>query len=74
MFYTKLAKKNKHVAPKAVEAYRAEMIEQKVAERYTPTQEIAILRQKDTKPAEFQAYFEYVEQCKAAVDRELDEA
>lgn len=36
-----------------------------VWERYSVADELAILRQRDTKPEEFAAYFEYAEQCKA---------
>ena len=43
----------------------------KVRERYTLDEELAILRQRDTKPEEFAEYNEYVEQCKADVDEEI---
>lgn len=36
----------------------------KIRERYTIDQELAILRQRDTKPEEFAEYNSYVEQCK----------
>ena len=42
--------------------------EQKVSDliraRYTVDQELAINRQRDTKPEEFQEYFDFCEQCK----------
>jgi len=42
--------------------------EQKVIElirqKYSIDEELAIQRQKDTKPDEFQQYFDYCEQCK----------
>ena len=42
-----------------------ELVEQLIRERYTLGQEIARLRQKDTKPEEFAEYDSYAEQCKA---------
>ena len=41
-----------------------EFIVSKIRERYTLDQELAILRQRDTKPEEFAEYNAYVEQCK----------
>lgn len=35
--------------------------------RYTVDEELAILRQRDTKPDEFREYYEYAEGCKAQV-------
>ena len=32
--------------------------------KYTVNDEIALLRQQATKPAEYQAYYDYVEECK----------
>ena len=37
----------------------------RIRERYSIDDELAILRQRDTKPDEFNAYNEYVEQIKA---------
>ena len=36
-----------------------------IREKYTLSQELAILRQRDTKPEEYAAYNEYCEDCKA---------
>lgn len=44
-----------------------EAVEMKIREKYTVSQEFAILRQKDEKPTEYAAYYEYCEQCKAFV-------
>lgn len=38
-----------------------------IRKKYNVNQELAILRQRDTKPQEFAEYNEYVEQCKAQV-------
>ena len=39
----------------------------KIRERYTESQEFAILRQKDEKPQEYATYYAYCEECKAYV-------
>lgn len=41
-----------------------ELVEQLIRKRYSVSAELAILRQKDMKYAEFCAYNEYAEQCK----------
>ena len=38
-----------------------------IRQKYNVNQELAILRQRDTKPQEYQEYYEYVEQCKKQV-------
>jgi len=38
-----------------------------IRKRYSMDDEIAIQRQKTTKPEEFQAYFDYVELCKTSL-------
>ena len=44
--------------------YKAKVIEL-IRHRYSIDEEIAILRQRDTKPEEFAAYNTYAEECKA---------
>ena len=39
--------------------------------RYTIDQEIAINRQRDTKPEEFQEYFDFCEQCKIKAHEQI---
>ena len=39
-------------------------VETLIRSRYTLDDELAILRQRDTKPREFEAYYAYAEQCK----------
>lgn len=48
------------------------MIVAKIRQRYSVNQELAILRQQTTKPQEYQAYYDYVEQCKAEVKAEME--
>ena len=42
-----------------------------IRKKYNTNQELAILRQRDTKPEEFAEYHKYVEQCKAQVKNEI---
>ena len=42
-----------------------------IRKRYSINQELAILRQRDAKPQEYQEYYNYVEQCKKQVKNEL---
>ena len=44
-----------------------------IRKKYNVNQELAILRQRDTKPTEFTEYSKYVEKCKADVKNELKE-
>lgn len=41
-----------------------EKVEQLIRQKYTISDELAILRQRDTKPDEFNEYFNYCEECK----------
>lgn len=66
MKFIKLAKKNGAVA----EVYEAEVIN-RIRKRYSVNQELAILRQRDTKPEEFTEYNAFVEQCKSEVKKEI---
>lgn len=49
--------------PKSTASYE-ELVNNKIRERYTLSQELAILRQRDTKPTEYQEYYNYCETCK----------
>lgn len=68
MRFWKLAKKNGAVT----EAYESEIV-RRIRERYSLNQELAILRQRDTKPEEFEEYNAFVEKCKSDVKKELGE-
>lgn len=48
-----------------------DLIFQKIRNKYTLSQELAILRQKDAKPDEFSEYYNYVEQCKIEAKKEV---
>lgn len=44
-----------------------EAVNAKIRERYTESQEFAVLRQRDDKPEEYATYYAYCEECKAFV-------
>lgn len=72
MRFLTLAKKNKEVDAESWERlYETEII-RRIRKRYSLNQELAILRQRDAKPAEFAEYNTFVEQCKAEVKKELE--
>lgn len=58
---------NKEAHPDVFQEVYEKAIEARIALRYSPKQEIAILRQKDRKPEEYAEYDAYVEKCKAEV-------
>lgn len=48
-----------------------QLVERKIRTRYTVSDELAILRQRDTKPQEFEEYNAFCEQCKVEAKQEL---
>ena len=50
-----------------------QLVRQRIRERYSVDDELAILRQRDTKPEEFKAWFEYAEQCKTVARQMMAE-
>ena len=44
-----------------------EAVNAKIKEKYTDSQEFAILRQRDEKPDEYNTYYTYCEECKTFV-------
>ena len=48
-----------------------ERVEQLIREKYSINQELAILRQRETKPEEFKEYFAYCEECKMLAKNEI---
>jgi hypothetical protein len=51
--------------------YYGEMVELLIRKKYTVGAELAILRQRDEKPAEFAEYNAYAEECKSAAKKIL---
>lgn len=48
-----------------LKSHRVEML---IRKKYSFNEELAILRQRDTKPEEYAEYFNYCEQCKQQAD------
>ena len=72
MKHLKLIQRVKDKEPKTYDAIYGSIVEEKIRERYSLREEIAIIRQRDTKPEEFKAYNDYVEQCKIEAKQELE--
>lgn len=72
MNFIKLLKKNKEREPKTYDEVCGSLIEKKIRQKYSLSSELAILRQRYTKPEEFATYNEYVEQCKIEVKEMLE--
>ena len=53
------------------DALYAQEVERRIRKKYTLSQEMAILRQRDTKPEEFAEYDAFAEQCKAEAKAEV---
>lgn len=47
-----------------------DLVDAEIRKQYTVSQEFAILRQRDEKPMEYAAYYEYCEQCKNYVKQQ----
>ena len=72
MRHLKLAKKNKEISPESWEKlYESEII-RRIRAKYSVDQELAILRQRDTKSAEFDEYNAYAEDCKKEVKKQME--
>lgn len=69
-----LAKKNKEVNPRAWDKLQEALISEKIRKVYSVNDELAILRQREEKPEEFEAYYAFVEECKREVKERLGEA
>lgn len=56
--------------PKFIASYD-ELVNSKIRTKYTLSQELAILRQKEEKIDEYKAYYDYCEACKAEAKTEI---
>lgn len=54
------------------EKKKSDLVEEYIREKYSLNDELAILRQRDSKPEEFSTYNEYAEQCKARALEEIN--
>ena len=71
MKHFRLAIKNKELDSASWKRYYQNLVIKKIRAKYTLDEELAILRQRDTKPEEFAEYNAYVETCKAEVKADL---
>lgn len=51
-----------------------EAVHRMIREKYSDSQEFAILRQRDEKPEEYREYYDYCEYCKAFVKQRKEES
>lgn len=58
---------------KNAEAKYKQMVEMLIREKYSLNDELAVLRQRDTKPEEFEEYNNYAESCKLRAKEEMEE-
>ena len=49
-----------------------ELVNEFIRERYSASDEFAVIRQKDEKPEEFEAYYSYCEECKLRARQIID--
>ena len=63
----RLAVKNRERHPEEFQRVYESEVEKRIRLRYTVSRELAILRQRDTKPDEFAEYNAYAELCKREV-------
>lgn len=65
-----LEEQTKQLEEQAKQNYENKIVAE-IRKKYNINQELAILRQRDTKLQEYNEYFEYVESCKAKVKSEI---
>lgn len=56
--------------PEPAPSYEEQVVSM-IRERYSADDELALLRQRDTKPEEFEQYFNYCEKCKTTIKQKL---
>lgn len=57
--------------PKYTDAEYSERVNALIRERYSDSEELSILRQRDEKPSQFAEYFAFCEECKTRAKAEL---
>lgn len=57
--------------PKYTDAEYSERVNALIRERYSDSEELSILRQRDEKPSQFAEYFAFCEECKCRAKAEL---
>ena len=71
MKHLRLAKRNKTVDPVSFDEFYAREVVNRIRMRYSVNDELSVIRQRDQKPEEFEAYNAYVESCKRDVKAEM---
>ena len=71
MIFANLIKKNKEFSPDAFDRVYSSEITKLIRKKYSLDRELAILRQRDSKPEEFAEYNSYAEECKAQIKQLL---
>lgn len=75
MFTKRLYKEDSdgnYYCPKEKITYE-EAVEALIRERYTISDELSFIRQKDVKPDEYQSYFDFIEECKSQAKEFIEE-
>ena len=60
-----------HHKHNTLEVFRKQEIELRIRRKYSLSDELAILRQKDSKPEEYNEYFQFVEAVKTSVNEDI---
>lgn len=67
---TEIEKKLYRANGKQREGYE-QLVEHKLRQKYSPGQELSVLRKRDTDPEAFAEYYAYAEQCKIEAKKEV---
>ena len=65
-YFKKIAEKNGTLSK-----HYGDLVNEKIRRKYSTSEELAMLRQRDEKPDEYAAYNAYVEECKAEAKAEI---
>lgn len=66
-----LVYKDGEFSTKSIFTYE-QLVEKYIREKYSVSQEFALLRQREEKPEEFQEYYDYAESCKTRAKSEIE--
>lgn len=71
MIDKRLIAKNEEAVPGSRAKVYAALVNQKIRARYDISEELSILRQRDSNPEKFKEYNEFAERCKAEAATEV---
>ena len=69
--FKRLAHKNETVEQGGIRKIYSDLVNEKIRARYPLSEELAILRQRDSNPEKFKEYNEFAERCKAEAATEV---